>query len=157
VRNIYFARSDEALLDIDTDRGFRRFLQRFPTILSLVASMVILATRPHHYHVYIKLRKRHRFVDLSSLQTYLGSDRTRELANMSRVIAGATRPILLIEYTKVPHWRKPDIVCSCPRRWKGRKLCNCRHLMTARGHKAKYGFLSTRLKTLGVKDPYGHA
>jgi hypothetical protein len=85
---------------------------------------------------------------------YLGSDPIRELANMNRMIAGASRPILLIEYTKVKNWREPDFICSCPRKWKGRKLGNCVHLMAARGHKAKYGFLSTRLKTIGIERPY---
>jgi hypothetical protein len=156
MRNISFARSDEAMLDLDSDRSYRLFLKRLPVILPLILKMVVVATRPHHFHVYIKLKRRHRFVDISALQIYLGSDPRRELANLSRIVAGASKPILLIEYTKVNHWRKPDIVCSCPPKWKGRKLGNCRHLMAARGHKAKYGFLSTRLKILGVKDPYGH-
>lgn len=157
MRNIYFNRSDEASLDLDSEKAFRKFLTRLGPILPLVIKMVIVASRPHHYHVYILLGRRHRFVDISALQTYLGSDKERELANMSRIIAGASKPILLIEYAKVPHWRKPDMVCHCPPKWRGRKLGNCHHLMAAKGHKAKYGFLSTRLKTIGVKEPFVRA
>jgi hypothetical protein len=113
-----------------------------------------MSTRPHHFHVYILLKKHHRFVDLSALQTYLGSDIRRENSNLSRIIAGATKPILLIEFARVPHWRKPDIICSCFRKWKGRKRGTCRHIMAARGHRAKYGFLSTRLKIIGVEEPF---
>ncbi len=155
MRNIYFSRSDEVLLDIDTDSSFRLFLKRLPKIERLVRKPVVIeSTRPHHYHVFIRLKRRHRFVDLSALQVYLGSDVKRELSNLSRIIAGATRPILLIHFARVKHWRKPDIVCSCPPKWKGRKLGNCRHLLAARGHRARYGFLSTRLKTIGVVSPY---
>lgn len=156
LRNIYFARSNEVLLDIDTESKFRLFLKRLPKIVHLVRKPIVIeATRPHHYHIFIRLRKRHRFVDLSALQTYLASDIRRENSNLSRIIAGATKPILLIHFSKVKHWRKPDIICSCPPKWKGRKLGNCWHLMKARGHKAKWGFLSTRLRTIGVVDPYG--
>ena len=154
MRNIYFARSDEALLDLDNDSAYNLFRKRLPKILPLVRKVIVVATRPHHWHCYLRLKKSHAFVNISALQTYLGSDKTRELANMSRIIAGASKPILLIEFTRVKHWRPPDIVCSCPRKWKGRKLGNCRHLMKAKGHKAKYGFLSTRLKTMGVVSPY---
>jgi len=156
MRNIYFARCDEVLLDYDSTRQLRVFLERRDRIEPLARRIVVVATRPGHYHVYIRLKRRHRFVDISALQVYLGSDLKRELSNMSRIIAGATKPILLIEYTKVRHWRRPDIVCSCPPRWRGRKLGNCRHLLAAKGHKAGYGFLSTRLKIIGVKDPFGH-
>jgi hypothetical protein len=148
-------------LDLDTDRSYRQFQERVRKIEHLVRKpIVVVATRPHHWHVFIRLKKRHRFVDICALQVYLGSDVRRELANMSRIIAGATLPILLIDYGVVKHWghHPPNIVCSCPPKdRKGRKLGNCRHLMAARGHKAKYGFLSTRLKIIGVKDPYGHS
>ena len=153
MRYIYFATMFELLLDLDTDRSFRLFLDRFPKVQALASRVIILATRPHHYHVYIRLRKRHRWENLSAAAVYLGSDRSRELANISRVMAGATRPVLLIEFGRVPHWRKPDIVCSCPRKWKGRKLGNCRHLMAARGHRAKNGFLSNMQKIIGVENP----
>ena len=157
MRNIYFARSNEALLDLDTEGAFKVFLERLPIATHLASKIVIVATRPHHHHVYIRLKRRHRFVDLSALQAYLGSDLRRELSNMSRIIAGASKPTLLIEYTKVRHWRRPDVVCSCAPKWKGKKLGNCRHLMAVRSHKPRYGFLSTRLKIVGVRDPYGHA
>lgn len=155
MRNIYFARSNEFLGDYDSERSFRTFQERLPKIEHMVKRVVVLATRRGHYHVYCLLDGQHRFVDLSALAVYLGSDIRRELSNMSRIMAGASKPILLIEFTKVPHWRKPDIVCSCPRMWKGWKLGNCRHLLAVKAHKPKYGFLSTRLKILGVKDPYG--
>ncbi len=151
MRYIYFARSNEILLDIDMEGKFRLFLKRLPKLEFLVKKPIVIeSTRPHHYHIFIRLKKRHRFVDLSALQVYLGSDVRRELSNMSRMIAGATKPILLIHFSRVKHWRKPDIVCSCPPKWKGRKLGNCHHLMSARGHKAKYGFLATRLRIIVV-------
>lgn len=145
------------LLDFDSARSYRLFQRRYPKIARLVEKVVVLATRPGHFHVYILLKRRHRFVNLSALQRYLGSDIKRELSNMSRIIAGASKPILLIEFTRVPHWREPDIVCSCPPKAGGKKLGNCPHLMAAPGHRADYGFLSTRLKIIGVKDPYGDA
>jgi hypothetical protein len=157
VRNTYFGRRNEALLDHDTDRAFRLFLRRLQKILPLVVKVVILATRPHHYHVYIRLKRPQTWANISALQTFLGSDKSRELANMSRILAVATRPILLVEFGRIPNWRKPDLVCSCPRKWKGRKLANCRHLTRAKGHKARWGFISTRLKAMGVKEPFVHA
>lgn len=79
MRNIYFARSDEALLDIDSEAKFKLFLRRLPTIEHLVRKpIVIVSTRPLHYHIFVRLKKRHRFVDLSALQVYLGSDPKRE-------------------------------------------------------------------------------
>lgn len=155
MRNIYFARSDECLLDIDSEYGAKLFQDRISKIQHLTKRIIIASTRPNHYHVFIKLKKHHRFVDICALQTYLGSDIRRELSNLSRIIAGATKPILLVHYSKAKYWRKPDIVCSCPRKWKGKKLSNCRHLIQARGHKAKYGYLSTRLKIIGVENPFG--
>jgi hypothetical protein len=144
------------MLDHDTDRAFRLFLKRLPLILPLVVKIIILATRPHHYHVYIRLKKRQTWANISALETFLASDKSRELANMSRVLAHSTSPILLIEYGhRVPHWRRADIVCSCPRVWKWKKLANCRHLARAKGHKAKWGYLSTRLKAMGVVEPFG--
>ena len=140
------------MLDHDSDSAFRLFLSRLHLVLPLVKKIVILAERPHHYHTFIRLKKAQTWANTSALQTFLGSDKSRELADTSRVLAGATWPILLIEYGhSVPHWRTADIVCSCPRIWKGKKLGNCRHLMKAKGHKAEYGFLSTRLKEAGVK------
>ncbi len=160
MRNIRFNRSNEATLDLDSDSAHKQFRDGLPKIEHLVRKpVVVVATRPHHWHVFIRLKKRHRWVDLVALQTYLGSDKARELANMSRIAAGASKPILLIDFGVVKHWghHPPDITCSCPRKWKGRRLRNCRHLAAAKGHKAKYGFLSTRLKILGVRDPYGHS
>jgi hypothetical protein len=151
---VYFSRSNEVLLDIDSESKYRLFLKRLPKILPLILKVIVVSTRLHHYHIYILLKKRHRFVDLSALQVYLGSDPIRELANMSRIIAGASRPMLLIEYSRVKNWRDPDFVCACPPRWKGRKLGNCVHLLNARGHKARWGFLTTRLRTIGLDSPY---
>lgn len=146
------------MLDFDREKDFRFFRDtRYPKIQSLVKKMVILATRPGHYHVYILLKRHHRFVNLSALQRFCGSDIKRELSNMSRMMAGASKPILLIEFTRVPHWRKPDVTCSCPPKINGRKYGNCPHLRVARGHKAAYGYLKTRLEIVGVKDPYGRA
>ena len=143
------------LLDIDSAKSYRLFRERYPKVAHLVKKTVILATRPGHYHVYILLKRRHRFVNLSALQRYLGSDTRRELSNMSRIIAGASKPILLIEFTNVPYWREPDVVCSCPPKIKGRKFGNCPHLMAVREHKPAYGFLSTRLRIIGVGAPFG--
>lgn len=155
MRNIYFAKSDEALLDIDSEAGARLFWNRLPKVKQLIKRIVIEATRPNHYHVFIKLKNHHQFVNISALQTYLGSDLKRELANLSRIIAGATKPILLIHYSKVKHWRKPDLVCSCPRKYKGKKLSNCVHLINYRGHEAKFGYISTRLNLIGIERPFG--
>jgi hypothetical protein len=144
-------------LDFDNTKSYRLFQERYPKIAHLVKKMVIMATRPGHYHVYVLLKRRHRFVQLSALAVWLFSDPKRELSNLSRIVAKATRPVLLIEFTRVPHWRKPDLACFCPRKWKGKRLANCWHLLQAKGHKAQYGFLSTRLKIIGVKDPYGRS
>lgn len=155
MRKIYFARSNEVLLDIDSDCKFKLFLKRLSKIENLVRKPIVIeSTRLHHFHIFIKLKKRHKFVNLSALQSYLGSDIKRENSNLSRIIAGASKPILLIHYSRVKHWRKPDIICSCPPKWKGKKLGNRRHLMNAKGHKARYGFLSTRLRTIGITSPY---
>ena len=146
-------RSNELGLDFDREKYFRFFQkERYPKIKHLVKKMVILATRPGHYHVYIVLRRHHRFVNLSALQRFCGSDIKRELSNMSRIIAGASKPILLIEFTRVQHFRRPDITCSCPPKLHGRKFGNCPHLVKARGHRARFGYLSTRLRIVGV-DP----
>jgi hypothetical protein len=156
MRNHFFGRRNELLLDIDSEAQFRKFLKRLPAVLHLVIlPVVVVSQRPHHYHAYARLRHRAEFPDLSALAVWLGSDLKRELANMSRWAAGATRPVLLIEYTKPKHWRKPDLVCSCPPKLRGRKFANCPHLMSAKGHKAEFGFLSTRLGHLRVKG-FGH-
>ncbi|MDG6950214.1 MAG: hypothetical protein JRN71_08015 [Nitrososphaerota archaeon] len=140
------------MLDHDSDSAFRFFLSRLHLVLPLVTKVIIMAERPHHYHTYIRLKKKQTWANISALQTFLASDKSRELANMSRILAGATCPILLIEYGHcVPHWRRADIVCSCPRVWRRKKLGNCRHLTIMKGHKAKWGFLSTRLKEVGVR------
>lgn len=155
LRNIYFARTNECLLDLDNPVSVKQFRDRISKLDGLTRKIVILSTRPNHYHVYIQLKKHYRFPNLFALSTYLGSDTHRELSNYSRYIQGAKYPCLLIEYTKVRHgWRKPDIVCSCPRKYKGKKLSNCRHLIRARGHKSKFGYLSTRLETIGISNPY---
>jgi hypothetical protein len=155
VRYTYFLRADEGGLDLDSDNAYRIFLKRLPKVLPLILKLVILATRPHHYDVYIRLKKRHRFVDICALQTYLGSDKDRELANMSRIIAGASKPILLIEYAKVRHWREPDIICVCPPKLRrGRKFANCPHLLGTKSHRPRWGFISTRLQTLGIASPF---
>lgn len=160
MRNIRFNRADEATLDIDTDRDYYRFNERLPKIEHLVKKpIVVVATRPHHWHIFLRLKKRHRWVDIVALQTYLGSDKARELANMSRIAAGASKPILLIDFGVVRHWEHhpPDVVCPCPPKIRRKKFGNCPHLMAVKEHKAKYGFLSTRLKILGVKYPYGRS
>jgi hypothetical protein len=142
------------MLDIDSEYGAKVFWERLPKVKPLIKRIAIESTRPNHYHIFIKLRRHHRFVNISALQTYLGSDLKRELANMSRIIAGARKPILLIHYSRVKHWRKPDVICSCQRKYQGRKLSNCAHLINYRGHQAKYGYISTRLKLIGIKKPY---
>ncbi|MDG6988270.1 MAG: hypothetical protein JRN21_02980 [Nitrososphaerota archaeon] len=140
------------MLDHDSDSSFRVFLSRLYLVLPLVTKIVIVAERPHHYHTFLRLKKKQTWANISALQTFLGSDKSRELANMSRILAGATYPILLIEYGhRVPHWRRADIMCSCPRVWKRKKLGNCRHLAQVKGHRMKWGFISTRLKEVGVK------
>ena len=156
MRNIYFARSDEAMLDLDTEDAYKLFASRVPKIEHLVRKpMVITNPRPHHYHVYIKLKKAHDFANISAFQQYLGSDIKRELADLSRIIAGASKPILLIEWAKPKHmWREPDVVCACPREWKRKKLANCKHLMAVREHRPRFGFISTRLMIMGIVKPY---
>lgn len=153
MRNIRFNRADEATLDLDSDGSYNQFKERVPRIEHLVRKpIVVVATRPHHWHVFIRLKKRHRWVDLVALQTWLGSDLKRELANMSRIAAGASKPTLMIDYGIIRHWghHPPDIRCSCPPRIKGRKFGNCPHLMAVKAHRPKYGFISTRLKIIGV-------
>lgn len=157
MRYTYAMRSNEFGLDLDSDRAYRTFLERLPKVLPLILRLTILATRRHHFHVYAILRKRHRWENLSALQTYLGSDPIRELSNLSRTIAGASKPIILIDYARVPNFRPPDLVCACKPKLRGHRFANCPHLRAFKGHKAKYGFLNTRLKIIGVKDPYGHA
>jgi hypothetical protein len=157
LRRTYFARQNEAMLDLDSDSAFRVFLSRLHLVLPIVTKVVIVAERPHHYHTFIRLKKKQTWANISALQTFLGSDKSRELANMSRILTGATWPILLIEHGhSVPHWRRADISCGCPRVWKGRKLANCRHLARAKGHRARWGYLSTRLEAMGV-EPFVRA
>lgn len=150
MRYIYFARKNEVMLDIDSSKAYDKFQRNLKYLDGLTRKITILHTRRGHYHVYLTLKKRHEYPQLSALQTFLGSDIRRELANYSRILARASKPILLIEYDRVKHFREPDIVCSCPRKYKGKKLANCIHLRSAKGHKAKYGYLSTRLKYLGI-------
>jgi len=154
MRRTYFARRNEAMTDHDSLKSFRLLLQRLPLILPLVSKIVILNPRPGHFHCYLKLRRKNEWADLVALQIFLGSDKNRELANYSRIIAGASKPILLIEFTKTPHWRPPDLTCSCPRKLRGRKFANCPHLMAVKEHVPLAGFLSTRLKVMGVKEPF---
>ena len=155
VRYTYAARSNEFMLDLDSERAYGLFLERLPKVLPLIRRLSVLATRPHHFHVYGVLRRRHRFVNLSALQTFLRSDPIREVSNMSRMIAGASKPIILIEFSRVPNFRGPDLVCACKPKLRGKKFANCLHLMAFREHKPKYGFLSTRVRIVGVEDPFG--
>lgn len=155
VRYTYAMRPNEIGVDLDSDRAYRLFLRRLPKVLPLILTLSVLATRPHHFHVYAVLRKRHAWANLSALQTYLGSDPIRELSNLSRVIAGASKPIILIEFARVPNFRSPDLVCGCRPRVRGRKFANCPHLMAWKEHRPRYGFLSTRLRIVGVEDPFG--
>ena len=150
MRNIYFAQSDEVFVDLDSSKQLRIFKDRCRKIQHLVKKWVIIKKSSHSHHVYIQLKKRHRFVDLAVLAQHLGSDIRKTLADLSRIIAGASKPILFIEYTKVPNWREPDIVCSCPPRYKGEKMGICYHILRAKGHKAMYGKMSTRLRIMGV-------
>jgi hypothetical protein len=84
----------------------------------------------------------------------LGSDIRREFSNLLRVEAGCPKPVALIEFARIPHWDDPDIICNCPRRWKRKKLGECSHLRVARGRKARSGYLSSHLRTIGVKEPF---
>jgi hypothetical protein len=63
-------------------------------------------------------------------------------------------PIALIEFGRVPHWHRPEIVCSCPRMWKRKKLGACPHLIRARGPKGKSASLSAHLRAIGVDSPF---
>ena len=158
MRRTYFARRNDVMLDHDSDSAFRLFLSRLYLVLPLVTKVIIMAERTHHYHTYIRLKKKQTWANISALQTFLASDKSRELANMSRILADANSPILLIEYGhSVPHWRRADIVCNCPRVWKRKRLANCWHLARAKGHRSKWGYLSTRLKQMGVKEPFVRA
>lgn len=153
MRYTYGAKSSQALCDIDTDRGFRMFLKGLPVILPLVTKMVVVTSRPHHWHVFLELRTRHRYVDLIALQAWLGSDIRREFSSLLRAKAGCPMPVALIEFARVPHWDDPDIICRCSRRWKrGRKMGECPHLRAARGRRWKQGYLRTHLETLGASS-----
>ncbi|MDG7000209.1 MAG: hypothetical protein JRN15_13980 [Nitrososphaerota archaeon] len=150
MRNIYFAHSDEVFVDIDSERQLTIFKQRCRKIQHLVKKWIIEKKGRHSYHVFIQLKRHHRFADLAVFAQYLGSDIRKTLADMSRIIAGASKPILFIEYTKIPNWREPDIVCTCPPRYRGEKMGMCYHILHAKGHKAIYGKMSTRLRIVGV-------
>ena len=149
MRNIYFAHSDEVFVDLDSKRQLTIFKKRCRSIQHVVKKWIIVKKSTRSHHVYIQLKSHHRFVDLAVLAQFLGSDIRKTLADMSRIIAGASKPILFIEYIKIPNWREPDIVCSCPPRYKGEKMGMCYHILHAKGHKEMYGKMSTRLRIIG--------
>jgi hypothetical protein len=127
----YFARRNELLLDIDTRRSIKVFLKNYPIALLKAKKSQILNPRPNHLHVYMNLERNLPFVTLFSLACWLGSDPRRECANYARLISGATKPALLIEYERVRDFREPDLVCSCPRNFPNtrKKMPSCEHLI----------------------------
>ncbi len=130
----YFARRNELLLDIDNRKSIKIFLKNLPIIAVTAKKVIPLSTRLNHLHVYIKLQKKFNYSTLFSLAGWLGSDLRRESANYSRLLSGARKPALLIEYQRVRDFREPDLVCKCPRNYPDtkRKMPSCQHLINFR-------------------------
>lgn len=130
----YFARRNELLLDIDTRSSIRTFLKNYPIALLKARKATILNPRRNHLHVYITLENKLSYDNLFSLACWLGSDSRRECANYNRLISGATKPSLLVEYQRVRDFRGPDLVCQCPRNYPNtkRKMPSCEHLINFR-------------------------
>lgn len=104
-------------LDFDNDENFQQFLHfRFghylkftesnqfakPLDAPLVARAWYTESRNGNKHVYVTLRKPIPVTERIALQTYLGSDLTREFLNLMRVQAAVVDPVLFFE--------KPDAV-----------------------------------------------
>lgn len=150
----YFARRNELFLDIDNRKSIRIFLKYLPVVAIFARKLSILQTRPNHLHVYITLPKRLPFNTLFSLAGWLGSDLRRESANYSRLISGARKPSLLIEYRRVRDFRKPDLVCGCPRNFPNtnRKMPSCVHLVSYEQFHFHEGTLWHQIRKLGFPD-----
>lgn len=150
MRYHYFARRNELLLDIDNRKSIKTFLKYHPTIAIVARKIVQLNTRPNHLHVYITLPKKLSYNALFSLAGWLGSDLRRESANYSRLISGAKKPALLIEYQRVPDFRDPDLVCSCPRNYSNtkKKMPSCEHLINFKEFHFREGMLLYQVNKL---------
>ena len=109
MRNIYLAHSDEVFVDLDSKRQLGIFKKRCRNIQHLVKKWIIIKKSNRSYHVYIQLKRHHRFVDLAVLAQHLGSDIRKTLADMSRIIAGASKPILF-----TVRLIDEKYVCYCP-------------------------------------------
>jgi hypothetical protein len=90
------------LLDIDNRKSIRTFLKNYPIILLKAKKATILNSRKNHLHVYVTLDRSYPYPVLFAASSFLGSDPRRESANYSRLISGASKPALLIEYQRVP-------------------------------------------------------
>jgi hypothetical protein len=125
----YFARPNELLCDLDSEYAVASFcfkLKRAVRNKSLRVKDALIreSNAAGKYHAVVVLRNELSEGERILWQTWLGSDRVRELYNAMRVERGVSHPNLLIRRHAIKEFRNYDAVCKCDGKHKG--LAKCR-------------------------------